>query len=124
MKTQDLKDLTLAIVTGEKRDATQEEHNVAASYLRELITGSADLVDALYENSDLLTISKVIDDEIYVLASDRKSFNRFGSNAGEPWIGTAEFYVNEELDRLGDSEARGVTLAEAMAFDPSAALNP
>lgn len=73
-------------MTGEKKDATQIEHNVVASYVREIVLGSSEWVDALYDGEELHVISKEIDGNLYVLASDRKSLYAFDSNAGEPWI--------------------------------------
>lgn len=123
MKTQDLRDLTLAIVTGAKRDATQIEHNVATSYVRELLLSDAELLDALYANDDLYTVVKVVDDEVLVLSSDRTTFNAFDTNAGEPWIVANTGWLEEKLEAIGDSDARIVTLEEAMTLNPVAGLH-
>jgi hypothetical protein len=120
MKTQDLRDLTLAIVTGAKRDATQIEHNVAASYVRELLQSDAELLDALYANDDLHTVAKVVEGEVLVLAADRSTFYAFDSNEGEPWIVQNTEWLEEALEKLADADARIVTLEEAMTMDPQA----
>jgi hypothetical protein len=121
MKTQDLRDLTLAIVTGAKRDATQIEHNVAASYVRELLQSDAELLDALYANDDLHTVVKVFEGEVFVLAADRSTFYAFDSNEGEPWIVENTGWLEEALlEKLDDADARIVTLEEAMTMDPHA----
>lgn len=118
MNAQDLKDLTLAIVTGEKTGATQIEHNVAASYVRELVSGSSEWVDALYDGKELHIVAKEIDGELFVLASDRKSFYAFESNAGEPWIvPDLRFHdLDALLEELDDADARVMPLEEAMSF--------
>lgn len=118
MNAQDLKELMLAIVTGEKTDATQIEHNVAASYVRELVVGSAEWVDALYDGTELHVVSKEIDGDLYVLASDKKSFYAFDSNAGEPWIiPDLRFHdLGALLQELGDDDAKVQPLEEAMSF--------
>ncbi len=118
MNAQDLKDLTLAIVTGEKTGATQIEHNVAASYVRELVSGSSEWVDALYDGKELHIVAKEADGELYVLASDRKSFYAFESNAGEPWIvPDIRFHdLDALLEELDDADARVMPLEEAMSF--------
>jgi hypothetical protein len=118
MKTQELRDLTLAIVTGERPDATQVEHNVATSFVRELLNSSAELLDALYANEDLHTVAKIVDGAVLVLATDRVTFYPFESNVGEPWIVTNTDWLEEELEKLGDADARIVTLEEAMTLDP------
>jgi hypothetical protein len=122
MKTQDLRDLTIAIVSGEKKDATQIEHNVATSYVRELLDTSAELLDALYANADLHTVVKVFEGEVFVLAADRSTFYAFDSNAGEPWIVENTDWLDEALEKLDDADARIVTLEEAMTMDPQADL--
>lgn len=121
MKTQDLRDLTIAIVNGEKQDATQIEHNVATSYVRELLMGSAELSDALFDNADLHTVIKVVDGEVFVLSADRATFYAFESNAGEPWIVENAAWLQEALENLDEPDARIVTLEAAMTFDPQAA---
>jgi hypothetical protein len=123
MKTQDLRDLTIAIVSGAKRDATQIEHNVATSYVRELLDSSAELLDALYANADLHAVVKVVDGEVFVLAADRATFYALDSNAGEPWIVENTYWLEEQLEKLGDADARIVTLEEAMSLDPQAGLS-
>lgn len=123
MKTQDLRDLTLAIVTGEKRDATQIEHNVATSYVRELLLSDAELLDALYANDDLYTVVKVVDDEVLVLSTDRNTFYAFDTNAGEPWIVANTGWLEEQLATLGESDVKIVTLQEAMTLTPAAGLH-
>jgi hypothetical protein len=118
MYAQDLKELTLAIVTGEKTDASQIEHNVAASYVRELVSGSSEWLDALYDETELHIVAKEIDGELFVLASDRKSFYAFDTNAGEPWIvPDLRFHdLNALLEELDDSDAKVMPLEEAMSF--------
>lgn len=120
MKTQDLRDLTLAIVTGERQDASQIEHNVAASYVRVLIDGSAEFLDALYANEDIYAVVKVVDGETHVLATDRSTFYAFDSNAGEPWIEADPLWLTRGVEALEDGDASVVTLAEAMALVPAA----
>jgi hypothetical protein len=118
MNAQDLKELTLAIVTGEKTDASQIEHNVAASYVREVVSGSSEWLDALYDETELHIVAKEIDGDLYVLASDRKSFYVLDSNAGEPWIvPDLRFHdLGALLEDLGDADAKVMPLEKAMGF--------
>jgi hypothetical protein len=118
MDANELKDLLLAIVTGQKTDATQIEHNVAASYVREITLGSAEWVDALYDKSELHVISKDVDGQLFVLTSDQSTFEAFDSNAGEPWIITdlRIHDIDSILRELGDVDARVMPLEEAMNF--------
>lgn len=125
MKTKDLHDLTLAIIKGEKTDATQMEQNVAAAYVREIAYGSAEMTDSLHANSELDVIVKDVDGVLHVLTRDQRTFHPFESNEGEPWIGDHKMpsgkYFQEVLD---DPDADVMTVEEAMNYQPSNALKP
>jgi hypothetical protein len=117
MKATDLRQLTLSIVKGEKTEVSQREQNVSAAFIKELVSGSADLHDAIYADS---VIIKEVEGNIYVLTTDGKTFAPFDDSLGEPKIGCDNYYLNEEIDSIGEIYARVVTIAEALACEPAA----
>lgn len=124
MKAKALRDLMLSIIKGEKTDATQQEQNVSAALIKELISGSADLHDAFFSDSELSIVVKEVDGNLHVLTTDGKTFAPFDDNAGEPKLACDDYYLNEEIDALGEDYARVVTVAEALAFEPSVGMKP
>ena len=125
MKARGLRDLTLAILKGEKTDATQQEQNVAAALVRELIAGSADLHDAFYSDEELSMVVKEVDGSLHVLTTDGKTFAPFDDNAGEPKLHSDAYYLNEIIDiDLRDDFARVMPVSEAMIYEPSISPRP
>jgi hypothetical protein len=93
---------------------------VSAAFIKELVSGSADLHDAIYADSDVSMIIKEVEGNIYVLTTDGKTFAPFDDSLGEPKIGCDNYYLNEEIDSIGEIYARVVTIAEALACEPAA----
>lgn len=124
MKAADLRELTLSIIKGEKTDVSQREQNVSAAFIKELISGSADLHDAFHSNDELSMVVKEVDGNLHVLTTDGKTFSLFDDNAGEPKISCDDYYLNEEIDSMGEDYARVVTVAEALAYEPTLLMKP
>lgn len=124
MKASELRKLTLSIIKGEKTDVSQREQNVSAAFIKELISGSADLHDAFHSDDELFMVVKEVDGNLHVLTNDGKTFSLFDNNAGEPKISGDDYYLNEEIDSMGEDYARVVTVAEALAYEPAVSMKP
>lgn len=124
MRANDLRDLLLSIVKGERAGVSQRETNLAISAIREMLSSSADLTDAFFDNTDIYVAVKEVDGEVHVLTNNAGSFVSFDAVEGEPKIESDRHVLEEELARSGHEDALIMKAAEALEYEPQVTLKP
>lgn len=126
MKIKDLLKLNNDIVLG--NDASDLERFAAISLTREAVGGQASLTDAYYANGDVYVIADEVDGELQFLTWNSETIflaNKYDGSS-PMYLGFAKHEAESCLDIYSTKfpNAKVMTLAEALTYEPAVSMKP